>query len=163
MSAKFDFKGGKELSKMLESIGGKNAINVMRGSISKSAQIVKKDAMSRVPTDTGQLRKSIFVKRSKPRGDFVSVSVATSDPISHLIEFGVKRHLINQTKGAQKPRKKLDIGGDVRFNTFEHPGHPGMPFLRPAIESNQIKVIEKVKDETKKGLFRFIDKMKVRK
>jgi len=56
MSAKFDFKGGKELSKMLESIGGKNAINVMRGSISKSAQIVKKDAMSRVPTDTGQLR-----------------------------------------------------------------------------------------------------------
>lgn len=163
MSAKFDFTGGKELVKMLNQMATpQKSIQFIRNGTNKSAQIVKREAKSKVPVDQGSLRRSIIVKRRKTKNGFVSVSIGSTSPIAHLIEFGVKRHLMNQTRGRTTTKKKVGIGGDVVFNTFMHSGHPGMPFLRPALESNVLQIVDKIKDETKKSLFRWVDKNKQR-
>lgn len=125
----------------LEEADEKLARRALTAALRKAAPIVVTDAKRLASRETGALRDSItFVVRGK-HGD-------------RYAKIGPDKDAIYQTaKGRRRPSKYAHLVEN---------GHSGTvaanPFLRPAVDNNQEKVIEVMAEEIKKHLLRAVKK-----
>ncbi|KRV48785.1 hypothetical protein AQ490_23220 [Wenjunlia vitaminophila] len=101
----------------------------VRTAVDRTRIDVQNEARRRAPVDTGRLRSSI-VSRAESSGRSVGYSVGTNVNYAAAVEYGVAPHVIVPTTkkalywpGAAHPVAKVN-----------HPGSPGRPFMRPALE-----------------------------
>lgn len=142
--------GGAELARALAEFPLKVEVNMQRGGLRAGAKVIMEDAKSRVPRQTGALRNSIRIKTGKKQdGSPVAYVVAgrskkKGDPwYAHLVEFGVKRHVII-AGGGTKAGKVLAAGARILGEKVDHPGAVAKPFLRPALDTKAQSAIDAV-------------------
>lgn len=139
MMADFDFevKGLAELSKKLKELPLKVAKNALRASVNAGAEVIRKDAMNRVPVDTGKLKKSIYKKQIRE-----------------------KSNTFQQTffVGARNGKKYRATNKDAyywRFLEFGTSKMPANPFLRPAFDSRKNDAVKAIGDKLKERIDKF--------
>lgn len=141
-----DFKitGGKELQAALKQLPAKFQKRIEKNALRAGARVIAKEAKTRVPVDTGALKKSIRVVTGKTReGARVYVTAGAGGKhdafYAHMVEFGTKAHFTQKggaTKVGQFALTKAEAG--------RHPGSRPQPFMRPAIDLKGEEAIAQV-------------------
>lgn len=132
--------GLAELQQALQQLPAKMERNVLRGALRAGGNVLRDEAKSLVPVDTGALRDTIRVS-TRARGGQVTARVLAGSRkkgeafYAHLVEFGTAPHKI---------AGPVTIGGNVVSN-IEHPGTRAQPFLRPALD-NPTPALEQVRE-----------------
>jgi HK97 gp10 family phage protein len=133
--------GFDELAKKLKELGPKVAKNGLRRATSAGAAIVRNDARTRAPVDTGEMKRDIMMKRERDvRGGDTTGTVYTV--------------YVRSGKKSRMAGKKRNVDRDSyywKFIEFGTAKMPAKPFLRPAFEANKeaaIEAIGKSLDET---------------
>jgi len=161
MSKRFPVRGLADLDKFLSALPGNLQKNAIRAGLTAAARVVREEARSRAPKETGLLAASI--KSGSPRqnadGTF-SIRVALYGPkdggnhhafLGIFHEYGVAPHLIARTKGGagrvalRKARPSgdnreilagpLKIGDTFVSGIVVHPGRAAHPFMRPSLDA----------------------------
>lgn len=108
MPKTIEIRGDAELERLFKTIGSKLSRRVMNNLHAPAARIIQKKARTKVPVKTGQLKKSIVVKRSKSN-KWPHVWVGPNyfrgkarGPHAHLVAFESKPRMTN--KGAYRGR-----------------------------------------------------------
>lgn len=126
-----EVKGLKELEAKLLAMGQKVGLKAIRTALVSGAQIIKQDAMARVPVDTGRLKKSLLVKKlSKP------------NPFKEQVIVGVR-----SGKKLQKTNRDAFYW---KFLEFGHKDRSGKgisptPFIQPAFETKKNSAMDRIK------------------
>lgn len=134
--------GGRELDDLLQTLAPKMHKNINRAGLRAGAAVFREEVRQNVPVSSGALKKSVRIT-TRAKGGKVSASVKIGNAkawYAHLVEFGTRPHKI-----MAKPRSGLDINGTVR-REVDHPGSPGKPFVRPAVDAKfpeAVKAVEK--------------------
>ena len=132
----------KELQEALKSISIYDAKSRLRieAAVEKSVKEMARLAKSRVPVESGALRKSVFSSFHKIGcvGYF-----GAKAPHAHLVEFGVKAATV-------KPKKKEALrtadASLIRFSEkAKIPARGGRPFVRPSYEQERPELIREIK------------------
>lgn len=129
--ADINVKGLSDLTKFLEQLPVKLEKNVMRGAMRASAKEVLPEVKANIRPVSGKLAAGLKIS-TRARGGQISASIkATGEhaPVAHLLEYGVKAHLIVGEVG-----KGVVINGQV-FKDAHHPGFTPKPFMRPALDT----------------------------
>lgn len=107
----------------------------------KACALVEKDAKTKAPKDTGDLRRSIESKVENS-GDEVVGIVFTPLEYAPYVEYGTGLYAEN---GGRKdvPWLYKDDEGKTHITSGQHP----QPYMRPALEENRKKIIEILKKE----------------
>ena len=101
---------------------------------------VRKEAMQRVPVDTGRLRKSI---RQRFNASRLEGQVYSNEPYAHLVEFGARAVIIYPRK---KKVLRIPFAAGYRYTKVAViPKRKGKPFLKPAYEYVEPQIIRDVK------------------
>lgn len=123
MTAKVRISGMAGLQNALKGLEGAISEAEARRMLLNAMEPVVAAAQRYAPVDQGDLRDSIeAVVENGPKGP--TVSVGSSSPIAHLVEFGTGGH----AQGGQ-------------YAGTEHPGTPAQPFLRPAWDAAQDEAV----------------------
>jgi HK97 gp10 family phage protein len=107
------------------------------------AQLIEATAKANCPVHLGELRESIHTTVKESGSNVVAKIVAggkapdgTQIAYAHLIEFsGAAPHLITGKNGGP-----VSFGGRT-FKAIHHPGMQAKPFLRPAMDANEVAAI----------------------
>lgn len=160
MAQKLD--GLRELNKALNQLEGKVASSISRSAISAAGKDVAEAARSRVPVETGNLKRSISVRtlrlgrtgyaakvgpmKRKFRGrveigagTFGSLTQIADGWYGHLVEFGTAPHLI-----PKRGSKVVKVNGKLVRGPVQHPGTPPRPFMRPAWQATKGQLVHKM-------------------
>ncbi len=97
------------------------------------AKVVARDAKSRAPVGpTGNLKRAVRTRQLRQIGRYPRTAIAAVDrkkaPHAHLIEYGTK------------PRVQKTTGRPTGIG-------PAIPFFRPAVDTNRVRVYEQIKDK----------------
>lgn len=143
-----NFKGGKELQDMLNTLPAKLERNVMRSALRQGANVIRDAARDNINDRSGALSKSVRVRTRARRGEVTATVTAGSKDAyyAHMVEFGTSPHDIPAADGSA-----LDVAGNPRANV-EHPGAAPHPFMRPAIDEKQGEAIRAVGEQIRKRL-----------
>jgi HK97 gp10 family phage protein len=139
--------GGEEIARALEGFAANVERNILRGGLRAGAQVILEEAKARVPQDTGALRDSLSVRTGAKGGKVFALvragrSKKKDDPwYAHLVEYGVKRHVIIAGGGTKKG-KALAAGARILGEKVDHPGAPAKPFMRPALDAKAGEAID---------------------
>lgn len=131
--------GLADLNAVLQTLPVKVEKTVLRGALNAAGQVLRRDAMQRVPVKSGALKKSIRVA-TRSKGGVVSATVRAGDRTAfyaHMVEFGTAGHKINAKKGSL-----LAIG----VPSVQHPGARAKPFMRPALDARAGASLEAMAD-----------------
>jgi len=112
---------------------------------------LKKAIKNKAPKGpTGNLRKSVVVRRGRLKPTVIVAVDRKVAPHAHLVEFGT-----NGNRGHGKKRKKkalkFTIDGQTVFADDVGP-MPANPFFRPAVDSTRGQTIEDMKQDIWKAL-----------
>jgi HK97 gp10 family phage protein len=146
--------GLKELEETLKRLPDDLAVKALAQAVFAGAVVVRDEARRLCPVDTGNLRRSIRIKRKKRHGlrnATVLYQVgpgrsgkkgpdgkyATDGYYGHMVEFGTAPHVIKAGDKKKRLGKKGVFGRYVK-----HPGASARPFLRPAFDNSTDRVIE---------------------
>lgn len=146
-------KGIDKLLKKLDKLGG-NTEEVLFKSLQKQGELVKGEAKTLCPVDTGDLRDSIRRSTKRYRGKIVAKVYTNSDHAAY-VEFGTgkageRTNKNNNVNVSYKQDKWLANIPDVGPRWIE--GQPAQPYLYPALKNNEDKVLENVKEDLKKAI-----------
>lgn len=157
--------GLSELQKALTDLPKKIEANIMRGALTAAMRKMQKIARDKVPTDSGDLKKSIKVRadrRALRRGQ-VKVSLSAGDKTAfyaRMIEYGTASYYTGNGKSVGRPYQitpkvagSLFFGGIFR-DSIDHPGIKPQPFMRPALDQGQADALETVRDYVARRLAR---------
>lgn len=152
-----ELRGAAEMFRALYKLNDKMRAKVTSAAIRKGVRPIINDARSRVPRESGLLRKSIgYVVRTYRGGETtIGVIGGTSNvsgnvevagrtmfrwPVkyAHLVEHGTRPHA--------QPRNR-------RYSRSGHPGSTAKPFLEPAFESKHSEALQAMADEISRRLF----------
>ncbi len=122
-------QGLRELEQKLHSLGPQLAKNALRSSVNAAAQVVKKEAQTRVPVDTGRLKRALYVKHIREESN------ATQQTF-----------YVSVREGKRYQQKDMDAFY-WRFVEFGTVNKPPRPFLRPAFEAARERAIERIRDK----------------
>ena len=129
--AEFKLIGVKELDRAFKQLPKSVGKSVLRQALTRAAKPVIADAERNAPVLTGTLASS-FIARAKLKGSqqrdvelppdaAVVLQIGSTDPKAHLIEFG--------------------------FIAQDGTHVPGRPFLRPAWEANEMRMLDSIGKE----------------
>lgn len=146
MSVTFQTDGFAELEEQLGGISEAAGKGALRRSLKKAAEPMAELARSKVPVGKGDLAQSIAVSvklakrqagmhRKMFRNDKASVEMFLGPSYDlgaggrhgHLVEFGTAPHI---NKG--------------QFAGTKHPGTAPQPFMRPAWDADQVKLLDRI-------------------
>lgn len=120
---KTEIEGAKEMDKLLKLLPVKMAASILDASVRTGAVIIRDDAKSRAPVDTGELRDSIRIQK-----------------------IGSKQTITEFRVG---PDKNHWYGIFAEFGTSEDSAHP---FLRPAFDTNASDALDKIGEQIGKKI-----------
>jgi hypothetical protein len=175
------WNGFKEFEELLDEInddfGEKDAKGILRVAMKKAMHPVLETARSLLQThdniDTGQLIRSLQVEARKPRGTdkhskytsptMIMIARVTVAPGKKFVpDTGEKKLLSKQFKN-KKTGEIAHMHSDARayaieFGTAKWKKGEGMPFIRPALETNVGTVTNSLVDSLKFALLRYQSK-----
>lgn len=153
-TANFTIKGGKALDRALGRLDKKICNKVAASAVRKGGKPIIAAMRRNVPTDTGLLKASLGLKFKRYRGSVVAIigprlkfkskkreglegSKAKRQPAlyAHLVEFGVKPHMLSTTK--------LESGEIIRVPSH-HPGFQGKQPMTRGFESSTGQAMSQV-------------------
>jgi HK97 gp10 family phage protein len=137
-----EIKGFRELDNILAGFTDRVQRNIMFAMSLAGAAVLKKAAREKCPIITGKLRKSIVTRRRKsPRGMAI-YGVGSKLYYASMVERGTKPHVIKSKSG-----KILLMAKGHPIYEVHHPGARAKPFLRPAFDENQSRIIEAMRQK----------------
>jgi HK97 gp10 family phage protein len=152
-------EGFKELEKKLLAMGPKLARNGLRAAVGAGARVIRDEARSRVPVDTGVLRRSIYVKQIRELSSnsqqtfFVGVRSGKKYRRKgqdayywRWVEFG--HRIVARFAGEYTDYKLKGLGrltGISKRRKQSKTTVPAQPFMRPAFESGKYAATEAIK------------------
>jgi HK97 gp10 family phage protein len=158
----------KELAnKILDDFGEKDANNIMVAAARRSMSSALNTARSKAPSDTGALRASLQIEARKPRNkDRKSKYVQNGDVAIALITTasgkklasGVKVYDIEASYAKKKDvYKKVSVKSDARAVVMEFGSAktPAQPYLRSALESSSVSVVNDLSQSLKTALEKY--------
>lgn len=128
--------GASEVANVFNSLAPREARNLMRATVGGVASRISRRAKGLVARATNRLKKAIFVRRHRMRGDRVSASVA--------VRLGAR----GAARGAFY----------WRFVEYGAKDLPARPFLTPAAEEVRAELPQIVDEEMKKALVRQVNR-----
>lgn len=136
---KVKVEGLEELVKALKELPIEIQKRPLRSAVSAASKLIADSAISKVPVDTGNLRKAIYRYRSRSESGN-----------------GRETFFVGVRKGKKKVNgRTVTTQGEAwywRFVEFGTKNQRAQPFLRPAFESNKSEAIEKMKMQLKKAI-----------
>lgn len=129
--------GLAELSKKLKEMPVKLSKNGLRAAVNAGAEVIRKDAVSRVPVDTGRLKKSIYKKQIREKSNNVQQTFFV---------------------GARNGKKYRATNKDAyywRFLEFGTSKLPAKPFLRPAFDTKKTQAVEAIAKKLKERIDKY--------
>lgn len=151
MADKIRINGLTQLNATLRQLPERLERNAILGALRAAGQVIRKDAMSRVPVlsqphphrKPGTVRRNITVKRSRKARNSVYVGVA-----------GLGRKSIAAFKavGGKKGANNPDDPFYWIFLEFGTAKMPAKPFLRPAFEAKKFEALRRFEEYLKKRL-----------
>jgi HK97 gp10 family phage protein len=159
MAVEIQVLGLKELEKTLARLPARLGDKVVRAALRASAQVIRKDAQSRVPIlkapskyrEPGTVKKAITVRRSKRDKFGVYLTVA-----------GLSAKKIKEFKGGAVRKKGAHNPDDPFYWLFLEFGTAKLtktPFLRPAFEAKKFEALRKFEEYCKKRIVREAEKL----
>ena len=136
-----------ELTNAIKSIGdanGKARLGV-ESALKKGVTAIRRDGKRRAPVKSGYLKKSI---KSDFKAADLNGYVYSTAPHAHLMEDGVKASYVYPTAG----KKALKIVDKRLLRYAAHakiPARRAHPFLKPAYDANEPKIIDDIKGAIK--------------
>ena len=130
--------GFAELRRALEELPDQIARKTLRKAVSSAAALVRDEAKSRAPVDTGEMRRDIMVK--KGRGDRFKAVYEV------FVRSGKKSRLAGKRRNVQRDSFYW------RFVEFGTSKMAARPFMRPAFEAKKDAAIDMVRDTIREGL-----------
>lgn len=125
-----------EVSANLKKLADKGLPEALEQALEKACLIIENSAKQNCPSSTGQLRQSITHEVDGTEG-----AVGTNVEYAPYVEIGTGIYS-SQGDGRQTPWSYQDAKGE--WHTTE--GMPPQPYLKPALEENQNKVLDCFKD-----------------
>lgn len=151
--------GGKvtglaDIEAALKAVGVEISEKALRSSLRKGAQLVIKDARSRIDSHSGELAKAIGSSTRVDKGaGRVTTKIRVNKKQAHIgrfVEDGTKPHEIKPRNG-----KALQLHGGVFVDKVDHPGAQPKPFLAPAADAQFPAVVAEVISATKTAIEKF--------
>jgi len=176
------WSGFDEFEQLLDQInddfGEKDANNILRSAMRKAMEPVLQSARSNLEThgnvDTGQLLRSLQVEARRPNArdkrsrystpTMVMISrVTVASGRKFIPDDGKKGRLMTRQYVNKKTGQKEHMHGDARafaieFGTARWLKGEGMPFIRPALESNSQKVTNSLIGSLRDALLKYRSK-----
>ena len=141
MQISVEIQGLRELERKLIALGPKVGLKAMRSALVSGAQVIKRDAMERVPVKTGRLRRALLIKR-----------LAKLNPFSEKVIIGVRHG-----KKQQKSDRDAYYWSWIEFGFKNRAGKPVNPqsFIRPAFEAKKNSAMNRIVDVLKKKISQY--------
>jgi HK97 gp10 family phage protein len=134
--AKVEVQGLRELGERMKKLSLDVALKASRSATNAAAQVIKKEAISNVPVDTGNLKKNIIVRRAK-QPDLTSL---------HLV-------LVREGKLTKKQKGSgIQDAFYWRFVEFGTVKTPPQPFMRPAFDTKKGQALDAMTAQLKKRI-----------
>jgi HK97 gp10 family phage protein len=124
------------LDGILDTLDGVVDNSAMQQAMGRACAVVEAAAKTKAPKDTGQLRNSIKSKVEADGGEIVGV-IYTPLEYAPYVEYGTGLFAENGGR-TDVPWKYQDDKGNWHTTSGQKP----QPFLRPALDENQDKIIE---------------------
>ena len=133
----FTVTGLAELSKKLKEMPIKLAKNGLRAAVNAGAEVIRKDAVTRVPVLTGRLKKAIYKKQIRE----------LSNNVQQTFFVGARNG---------KKYKKADKDAYYwRFLEFGTSKLPARPFLRPAFDTKKSQAVDAMAKKLKERIDKY--------
>jgi len=147
--------GAAQIQKALQEATNR-AANILEEATLSGAEVIRAEAERNAPRDTGGLAENIEMIVTEKSRDKINVAIgpdvakpnrkAKRHFYGLFVEFGTQAHTIKARAG-----RALRIGDEFKA-VAEHPGMRPRPFMRPALDSKQKSVQDKIADELKSRL-----------
>ncbi len=141
-------EGLQELSQRISALNKTVANRVVRKAATAGARLIRDEAKSRVPVDTGLLKRNIVVKKFRDQGPG-NVRYGIGLVSSKAVYSNNKTNRRKGRVGQSYYQDKAFYGHMVEFGTRKMKARP---FLRPAFESQKEKAVDIVKNTLKEEL-----------
>lgn len=133
--------GFRELAAAMRELGARTAKNTLRRAVSAGAAVVRNEARSRAPVDTGEMKKDIQMKREKDqRGGPLAAR------FSVFVRSGKKSRLAGRARDVQKDSFYWKF---VEYGTSKM---PAQPFMRPSFESTKEEAVRVIGETLDQGV-----------
>jgi HK97 gp10 family phage protein len=145
------------LKQLPENIGRRAANTAVRA----AGMTIRKAIMARIPKGkTGNLAKSIKVKKQRDQQGKTTYTVYSSAPHAHLVEYGTAPHIIvagrktNRKSTYETGKKTLSDGSSIFGTQINHPGAKAEPFFRPAFDESAERALANMREVMAKAVAR---------
>jgi len=136
--------GIKAVREALDGLPGAMTVAISRKALKESAEIVRDEILTRVPVDSGTLRDSIKVRRSRNNPNQAQVTAGGRDAwYAHLVEYG----FVHTGHGPKRKRKRTSRG------VVE-----GKAFMRGATEDKFDQVVDTFEGTVVEEVSKAVDK-----
>jgi HK97 gp10 family phage protein len=141
VSVTFRIEGMAEIERAMKELGERASNRIARSALNRVGTVVVRAAREKVPVDSGDLKRAITKRlrrhRSWSHRQILLIGVQTpTSRRAHLVEFATKTET-----GAIRTRPQ--------------------PFLRPAMDENEGKILQVMQDAMRRGIEREAAKLKV--
>lgn len=120
---------------------GVNSEEVLYKSLQKQGELVKSEAKTLCPVDSGDLRKSIRKSTKRYKGKIVSRVYTNSDHAAY-VEFGT---------GMRGEASNTNSNVEVAYKQ-DWSGIEAQPYLYPALKNNEGRIMKNIKEDLKKAI-----------
>lgn len=142
-------KGGKELHDLMQQLPVEVETKILRAALGRGAKILRDEARSLAPVESGAMKKAIKSSRNTKKGQVIAKAkmLGKHSFLGLFAEYGVAPHVITA-----RPGSVLRIGRNTVGTSVQHPGHAARPFMRPALENKAKEVVEVITEYMTKYL-----------
>lgn len=155
----FEVEGLKELEQQLLDLGAIGAKKALRMSMMKATKPILDNMKQRVPTKSGQLRKTIkrkFTAGKYNAGQLDIGPMGKKSWYARFVEYGTAPHKLGKGSNRVNSRGRVINKGGGNL----HPGSKAQPFIRKAWEWGQGSLVSAFKNDLKKSIDRVARKAK---
>ena len=133
MDANFKIKGLKELNKELKSLPSDMRNKALAGATGAAARLIRDQAISNAPDDTGNLKGAIRSQKKKGRSKWVS---------KYQVNIKPKGKITILTRGKNRRSNSTYYARFIEDGTVKH---PAAPFMRPAYQAKKEQAVQEFK------------------
>lgn len=154
MAKDINIVGGKELAEFLQQLPVRIEKNIMRAALRAGARVIADEAKINVPTQLGDLKRSIRTGSNAKKGQVEAYARAGNKKAFYyrFVEFGTAAHIIKAGKNKKVLVFTARDGNKVVKEQVLHPGAVAKPYMRPALDAKGDAAIRAVTNKIKERL-----------
>lgn len=154
MEDTINISGGKQLAEFLQQLPLKIEKNIMRAALRSGARVIANEAKTLVPTQLGDLKRSIRTGSNAKKGQVEGYARAGNKKAYYyrFVEYGTAAHIIKAGKNKQYLTFTAKDGKKVVKEQVNHPGSIAKPYMRPALDSKGQEAVMAVTNKIRERL-----------